>query len=287
MRDFFYFKSVERKMKTNLLILSIFLSIIIYANINYQHGINGMTLRDGGIGCICHDLTPTDTVNVWIEGLDTVFRGETAQYRILITGGPAVAGGFNIASYFGELDTVDTLTQKILGELTQISPNLFKNDTVSWNFLYTAPDSLLVDTLYSVANSVNRDSIPSNLDQWNFGENFIVHVVDKPVYVQDKSIQPEKFILYQNYPNPFNPSTKIKFTISAAGTQRAVSVQLKVYDILGNEVANLVNEEKTEGSYEVEFNSNSGSAQNLSSGIYYYQLKAGSFIQTNKMLLMK
>jgi hypothetical protein len=287
MRDFFYFKSVERKMKTNLLILSIFLSIIIYANINYQHGINGMTLRDGGIGCICHDLTPTDTVNVWIEGLDTVFRGETARYRILITGGPAVAGGFNIASYFGELDTVDTLTQKILGELTQISPNLFKNDTVSWNFLYTAPDSLLVDTLYSVANSVNRDSIPSNLDQWNFGENFIVHVVDKPVYVQDKSIQPEKFILYQNYPNPFNPSTKIKFTISAAGTQRAVSVQLKVYDILGNEVANLVNEEKTEGSYEVEFNSNSGSAQNLSSGIYYYQIKAGSFIQTNKMLLMK
>ena len=274
-------------MKTNLLILSIFLSIIIYANINYQHGINGMTLRDGGIGCICHDLTPTDTVNVWIEGLDTVFRGETARYRILITGGPAVAGGFNIASYFGELDTVDTLTQKILGELTQISPNLFKNDTVSWNFLYTAPDSLLVDTLYSVANSVNRDSIPSNLDQWNFGENFIVHVVDKPVYVQDKSIQPEKFILYQNYPNPFNPSTKIKFTISAAGTQRAVSVQLKVYDILGNEVANLVNEEKTEGSYEVEFNSNSGSAQNLSSGIYYYQIKAGSFIQTNKMLLMK
>ncbi len=287
MRDFFYFKSVERKMKTNLLLLSIFLSIIIYANINYQHGINGMTLRDGGIGCICHELTPTDTVNVWIEGLDTLFRGETAQYRILITGGPAVAGGFNIASYFGDLDTVDTLTQKILGELTHTSPNLFKNDTVSWNFLYTAPDSLLVDTLYSVANSVNRDSIPSNLDQWNFGENFIVNVVDKPVYVQDKSIQPGKFILYQNYPNPFNPSTKIKFTISAAGTQRSVSVQLKVYDILGNEVANLVDEEKTEGSYEVEFNSYSGSVQNLSSGIYYYQLKAGSFIQTNKMLLMK
>jgi hypothetical protein len=204
-----------------------------------------------------------------------------------MTGGPAVAGGFNIACYFGEVDSIDTLTQEILGELTHTSPKPFTNDTVSWNFLYTASDSILIDTLYSVANSVNRDSIPSNLDQWNFGENFIVNVVDEPVFVEDRFLKPEEFILYQNYPNPFNPSTKIKFTISTTEIQRAFSIQLKVYDILGNEVASLVDEEKTAGAYEFEFNSYSSSERNLSSGIYYYQLIAGSFIQTKKMLLIK
>ena len=66
-----------------------------------------------------------------------------------------------------------------------------------------------------------------------------------------------------------------------------MSVQFSVYDILGNEVATLVNEELSTGSHEVEFNNNSGEGQNLSSGIYFYQLKAGSFNQTKKMLLMK
>ena len=77
-----------------------------------------------------------------------------------------------------------------------------------------------------------------------------------------------KFVLEQNYPNPFNPVTKIKYSISAVGTQPAVSVILKVYDILGNEVATLVNEEKPAGSYEVNFDAN-----NLSSGIYFYKIQ--------------
>jgi hypothetical protein len=93
---------------------------------------------------------------------------------------------------------------------------------------------------------------------------------------------PNKFELYQNYPNPFNPATKIKYSIPSVGTQRAVSIQLKVYDILGNEVATLVNEEKQAGKYEVEFN-----AEGLSSGIYYYTLKVGEFVSTKKMILIK
>ncbi|GBD87947.1 ser-Thr-rich glycosyl-phosphatidyl-inositol-anchored membrane family protein [bacterium BMS3Abin03] len=93
---------------------------------------------------------------------------------------------------------------------------------------------------------------------------------------------PNEFRLEQNYPNPFNPSTKIKFTIPYVETGHAPSVQLKVYDILGNEVATLVNEEKPAGTYEVEFD-----AVDLTSAIYFYQLKAGSFIQTKKMILIK
>jgi hypothetical protein len=92
---------------------------------------------------------------------------------------------------------------------------------------------------------------------------------------------PQDFVLYRNYPNPFNPTTKIKFTISDLRF-----TTLKVYDVLGREVATLVNEEKQPGVYEVEFQSSVGSRQ-LASGIYYYQLKAGSFIETKKMILLR
>jgi hypothetical protein len=91
-----------------------------------------------------------------------------------------------------------------------------------------------------------------------------------------------KFSLEQNYPNPFNPSTKIKYTIPTVGTSLMKFVQLKVYDVLGNEVATLVNEEKPAGSYEVDFN-----VSGLSSGIYFYTINLGSFIETKKMILMK
>ena len=96
---------------------------------------------------------------------------------------------------------------------------------------------------------------------------------------------PKEFVLYQNYPNPFNPNTKIKFTIPKVETRHASSLQmvnLKVYDVLGNEVATLVNEEKQPGVYEVEID-----ASSLSSGMYLYKLQAGDFIQTKKMILLR
>jgi len=99
-----------------------------------------------------------------------------------------------------------------------------------------------------------------------------------PVSVDDKNnLVVTGFKLEQNYPNPFNPSTNIQY---AVGNRQFV--QLKVYDILGNEVATLVNEEKAPGTYEVEFN-----ATQLSSGVYYYKLEAGKFSQSRKMVLLK
>ena len=266
-------------MKFNLLIAAVFLSIIIYANVEEMHGIVGLTKRDGGIGCICHDLNPTDSVIVWIEGADTVLINDTVDYKIFMTGGPAVAGGFNIASYFGELDSVDTLTHTMFGELTHSFPNPFVNDTVFWNFRYVAPDSILVDTLYSVANSVNGNGNPSG-DQWNFGNNFIVFVIDQPTNLKDKINIPTQFVLEQNYPNPFNPSTTLSFVIGPASGGSLVI--LKVYDVLGNKVATLVNEEKPAGNYGLQFD-----ATDLPSGIYFYRLEAKGFSQTKKMILMK
>lgn len=88
---------------------------------------------------------------------------------------------------------------------------------------------------------------------------------------------PNFYALGQNYPNPFNPSTKIQYAIPRAG-----DVQLVVYDILGRQVATLVNEFKTAGIYTVDFN-----ASSLASGIYFYRIKSGSFTDTKKMLLVK
>ncbi len=93
---------------------------------------------------------------------------------------------------------------------------------------------------------------------------------------------PTEFVLEQNYPNPFNPVTKIKYSIPEVGTGLALSVQLKIYDILGKEVATLVNEEKQAGIYEVEFK-----ASRLSSGVYFYKLTAGNYSQTKKMILLR
>ncbi len=103
----------------------------------------------------------------------------------------------------------------------------------------------------------------------------------------EKNKIPTTYELSQNYPNPFNPSTKINYDIPASTLNpfskgEGTLVQMKVYDVLGNEVATLVNEQKPAGVYEVEFN-----ASQLSSGIYFYKLQAGSFVETKKMILMK
>ncbi|MDZ7625244.1 MAG: M14 family zinc carboxypeptidase [Ignavibacteriaceae bacterium] len=106
-----------------------------------------------------------------------------------------------------------------------------------------------------------------------------------PTDVLNNSEPVYKFSLEQNYPNPFNPSTKIKYAIPNVETHRDASlkmVTLKVFDVLGREVATLVNEEKPAGNYEVEFN-----AKSLSSGIYFYTLQSGSFTQTKKLVLLK
>ncbi len=103
----------------------------------------------------------------------------------------------------------------------------------------------------------------------------------------NKYLKAFNFAVYQNYPNPFNPTTKIKYSIPSLALRERVSegrerVLLKIYDVLGNEIATLVNEEKPPGEYEVEFD-----AAGISSGIYFYKLTAGSFIQTKKMILLR
>ncbi len=98
-------------------------------------------------------------------------------------------------------------------------------------------------------------------------------------------LSPTEFVLHQNYPNPFNPTTKIKYSIPNVETHRDASlhaVSLKVFDILGNEITTLINETKSPGTYEVEFD-----ASDLPSGVYLYKLSSGNYLSIKKMMLVK
>jgi predicted GH43/DUF377 family glycosyl hydrolase len=110
------------------------------------------------------------------------------------------------------------------------------------------------------------------------GYTNIGYATSTPTEVRDNLLElPSKLILNQNFPNPFNPSTTIKYQIANAGM-----VSLKVFDILSKEVKTLVNEYQPAEYYEVNFE-----ASNLPSGVYFYQLRSGDFIQTKKMILLK
>ncbi len=131
----------------------------------------------------------------------------------------------------------------------------------------------LVGRGYDVLNSI---SVLKNISAEAI-QIYTSNFTDIPTVVEDQSEIVKEFKLSQNYPNPFNPSTKINWQSPVSGHQT-----LKIYDVLGNEVVTLVNEYRNAGSYETDFN-----ASSLSSGIYFYRLSLGSFIQTKKMLLIK
>jgi photosystem II stability/assembly factor-like uncharacterized protein len=123
---------------------------------------------------------------------------------------------------------------------------------------------------------------------WIIGENAVVLKTSNGglTFVEStaSNLVINNYLLQQNYPNPFNPTTKISYQIPASlnPSQGGTLVTLKVYDILGKEVATLVNQEKTAGTYEVNF-----SAGGLPSGVYIYKMKAGDFVETKKMILLK
>jgi len=160
------------------------------------------------------------------------------------------------------VDTFSFQHPMAMNELTQAFslPFLSPQDTIFWEFGYLASDSSFTDTIYSCGLSLVWDTIPDPLDRWNFGPKFPLTIL--------------------------SVTAKIKFTIPVVERGHAPSVQLIVYDVLGNEIAILVNEEKPVGSYEVKFD-----ASGLTSGIYFYQLRAGSvgggFVETKKMIILK
>jgi hypothetical protein len=113
-------------------------------------------------------------------------------------------------------------------------------------------------------------------DGWTYWRDSIKLIIS-PVGIDNENNLPLTFKLEQNYPNPFNPSTTINYSIP-----KQSYVTLKVYDVLGREVAALVNEIKSPGDYTIQFN-----ASNLASGIYIYTMNAGKFVESKKLILLK
>jgi len=163
--------------------------------------------------------------------------------------------------------TVSGTTSKVGGELVDAGGNVVAviNSTSSNPFTLTAPSS----GTYTVNAGFKNPS-----KKWG-STSAVINVtgIDEELV----GLTPETFALYNNYPNPFNPSTRIRFAIS-----QTTFTMLKVYSILGKEVASLVNELKSPGIYEINFD-----GSNLSSGTYLYKLRAGNFVQTKKMILLR
>jgi Tol biopolymer transport system component len=154
--------------------------------------------------------------------------------------------------------------------LSQNTAQIISGDTVSIE-IYIDASTLSFSrhtasvTIYNATNNNPLVAVPINL------------FYSQASGVQVEGELPRTYSLEQNFPNPFNPSTKIKYSIPQSS-----NVVIKVFDILGNEIETLVNEEITAGKYELTWY-----AENLPSGVYFYQLTAGDFVETKKMILLK
>jgi hypothetical protein len=139
-------------------------------------------------------------------------------------------------------------------------------------------DTALVSAYYppDSINIARRDSFVLRADAVIFEESQLTSIIAEP------NMTPESYTLSQNYPNPFNPTTQIKFTLPVDSR-----VDLKVYDILGREVATLMSDELKAGYYTTEWNGRNNSGVMVSSGIYIYRIVAGKFVQTKKMMMLK
>jgi arabinogalactan endo-1,4-beta-galactosidase len=202
-------------------------------------------------------------------------------------------------AYPWTLDWYDN-TQNIIGDSSQLHPGYpatvagqksFLSDLI--NLVRNVPDNKGLGLFYWAPEWISVPPFGSpweNVTLFDFtGEllNSISAFDSNPSYVSLPGQKSHSFNLFQNYPNPFNPSTTIKFTISPARTNLYAGgdlrfTTLKVYDVLGNKIATLVNEEKSPGDFEIAFD-----GAELSGGIYFYQLTIGEFTTTKKMILLR
>jgi hypothetical protein len=201
--------------------------------------------------------------------------------------------GFTFNPTNNDLLATDANGQGIRDAIYKINP--FNGDTVligrtgfntftqcltfdnSGNLLGIKGNLLSNGELIKIDPNSGVGTLIGNTGYKGFGGLAIYNGSSTDIEVDNFSPLPEKYLLEQNYPNPFNPTTIIKYQIPENSF-----VTLKIYDLLGKEVATLVNKEQTKGFYSTEFN-----AEKLSSGVYFYRLHAGSFVETRKMILLK
>ncbi len=235
-----------------------------------------------------NDQTPENTGNTYFritaltDNQDVFYRSNILYGHSVDNLAPVAPGGLKAF----EEGTEARISWQLNGE----------NDIKNYLVYRSVNEEVNFDTLEvygAVADSVFTDENPLNRSAYYFVRAADIHgnignassVLLQVTGVNDEDGLPTKYALGQNYPNPFNPTTNITYVIARSGATRqsdGLLVQLKVYDVLGREVAMLVNAKQTPGNYSVQFN-----ASKLGSGIYFYTLRAGNFVQTRKMVLMR
>ena len=253
--------------------------------------------------------------SISLYGLNSTVSGSNNFYYITVDVGPSPSGtievsldGLNVLGGTHDFDSdllnpLSSGTQPLPVELTSFTAKVVHNKVnLNWqtatevnNFGFEIERSQSIskneDNWTKIgfvegngtSNSPKEYSFPDNSNLLPGKYSYRLKQIDnKGSYKYSKTVEistavPERFVLEQNYPNPFNPATTIKYDLPSKSF-----VSLKIYDVLGTEVASLVNEEEGEGEHSVSFNANE-----LSSGVYFYRLAAGNFNETKKMLLTK
>lgn len=260
--------------------------LIVGFDVLHSTGEVGMTAKNGS-GCVCHGFTPSAGVNVWIEGPASVTAGSSTPYQLVMTGGPAAAGGYNVAAAHGSLSPSDTTSQSLdpgtggSVELTHAAPKPFTGDTVRWAFTYQAPSAAGAETLYSVGNSVDLNGNPTG-DGWNDGALKLIAVEPDTAVSVTEGPRPDVAhgspLLLRCYPNPFNPRTRLVVTTAAPG-----EIRLDLFSLRGEQVASLLEGRFDRGEHTVEWD-----ASGFASGIYLARLQAASGrAVTQKILLIR
>jgi CubicO group peptidase (beta-lactamase class C family) len=281
---------------------------LIYVNTDSTQ-IDSLTLFDDGLhgdffsndGIYGGYIPPQQNENFYNIGVSTIDNQTNKYYNTpdrcrFTTAGPVILDSVSVRKQFtlyavrpfvhnsGSKATIKNASLKLLCDDPWLKssvqsvaplPDLAPDSSVG---ISTWISISYIDSLFPGYFNFKAEILSDNFTYWT--DSIRVNVITG---VEDEIVMPSAFKLEQNYPNPFNPTTKITFAIPLlGGDERGGLVTLKVYDVLGNEVTTLVNENKPAGSYEVEFD-----ASKLSSGVYFYQLKAGGFLETKKMLLLR
>jgi len=216
-----------------------------------------------------------DSIKVYFSAADFEYlptdSAAIINYKLIDTSKTKILSRINRALGWKEMDMSIVSEDSTLGFL-------YKTDLSSYAYL----DSASIDLQLQFVD------LTGNISYWTISPAFTVGklpvIVDVEEIIVDNVITPAVYSLSQNYPNPFNPSTVISYTLPSSVKGETSKVSLIVYDVLGREVATLVNKEQSAGSYQVQFTSNN---YQLTSGVYFYRLKSGAFVESRKMVLVK